>query len=178
MSRNKVKDQRNNRRRIQTGRSLLEMIMVVCVMILFSIGGYAVYCSAIRGYKANKAIDEIQNIAEAIKENSSYGKNYFGYDLKAYYSAVVRNHRVYVVSYPVPSERMCQRILLSKLSDEFQNEIEGIVVFAEADAADSDSLEFKWIGEDYPYSSTVQNALKACALGKGEAPITLQYTFR
>lgn len=175
MSRDKAKDQRNHRRRIQTGRSLFEMIMVIFIMMLFSVGGYAGYSSAICGYKANKAIEEVQHIAEVIKKNSSYGTNFFDLDVKISYSAIIgKSYPVSVVSYPVPNERMCQRILLSKFSDEFKREIDNIVVSPEID----NGMEFEWVGEDYPNSSTVQNALTACALSKDKTPITIQYVFK
>lgn len=173
MSRDKAKDQRNHRRRIQTGRSLFEMIMVICIMMLFSIGGYAGYCSAVCGYKANKAMEEIQNIAEGVKKNSSYGKNYFGFDVNISYS-IGMSYPVFVVSYTVPQERMCQHILLSKFPDDFQSKIDSIVVSPEID----NGMKFEWIGEDYPNSSTVRNALEACALSKDETPITIQYVFK
>jgi hypothetical protein len=194
MSRNKAKDQRNHRKRIQTGRSLFEMIMVICIMMLLSIGGYAGYSSAVCGYRTNKAIEEIQDIVSTIRkkhnDNSYYsistdrivgsnllkngGKNYFGFDMEFSYDVLNEKKPVFLISYPVPRERMCQRILLSKFPDEFQSEIANIVVSPEID----NGMEFEWIGEDYPNSSTVKNVLDACALAKGQTPIILQYSFR
>ncbi len=60
---------KNFQKQIQSGRTMVEMIAVICLMALLSLGGIAGYRTAYNSYRANAVIDIVLQGKIAIETN-------------------------------------------------------------------------------------------------------------
>lgn len=67
---------RNN----EQGRSMIEMLGVLAIVGVLSVGGIAGYSKAMNKFKTNKAIDQVQMISTNIRTLFSSQRNYNGLD--------------------------------------------------------------------------------------------------
>ena len=69
----------------QSGRSMIEMLGVLAIVGVLSVGGIAGYSKAMMQFKINKTVDQISQIATAIRtafsQQTSYGDEYFSTEL-------------------------------------------------------------------------------------------------
>ena len=62
----------------QTGRSMIEMLGVLAIIGVLSIGGIAGYSNAMKKYKINKAVEEITHLSQNIRRLYANQKSYLG----------------------------------------------------------------------------------------------------
>ncbi|MBO4520394.1 MAG: hypothetical protein J5787_04230 [Alphaproteobacteria bacterium] len=67
----------------ESGRSMIEILGVLAVIGVLSVGGIAGYSHAMSKYKINKTIDQMQTMAQNIRTLFASQKNYEGVDSKA-----------------------------------------------------------------------------------------------
>ncbi len=74
----KAKD--DNRSVLQLGRSMIEMLGVLAIIAVLSVGGIAGYSKAMIKFKTNKVVDNVSTIVTNIKTLYAEQKNYNGLD--------------------------------------------------------------------------------------------------
>ncbi|MBP5215162.1 MAG: hypothetical protein J6039_01210 [Alphaproteobacteria bacterium] len=62
----------------QTGRSMIEMLGVLAIIGVLSVGGIAGYSKAMAKYRVNKTIDQVSHIAANVRILFSNQRNYSG----------------------------------------------------------------------------------------------------
>ena len=68
----------------QSGRSMVEMLGVLAIIGVLSIGGIAGYSKAMEKYKTNKAIDQTAMVINNVRTLFAGAKNYTALNTKAY----------------------------------------------------------------------------------------------
>lgn len=71
---------RNLYRSEQTGRSMVEMLGVLAIIGVLSVGGIAGYSKAMTKFKINKSMDQISMLVANIRTLYSGQRNYVGFD--------------------------------------------------------------------------------------------------
>ncbi|MBQ8672199.1 MAG: hypothetical protein IJ525_06745, partial [Alphaproteobacteria bacterium] len=69
----------------QSGRSMIEMLGVLAIIGVLSVGGIAGYSKAMMKYRINKTIEQITLIAGNVRAFWGPQKNYIGVDCKGFY---------------------------------------------------------------------------------------------
>lgn len=65
-----------NQKKLESGRSMIEMLGVLAIIGVLSVGGIAGYSKAMLKYKTNKAIDELTQIASNVRIAFTNSKDY------------------------------------------------------------------------------------------------------
>ena len=65
-----------NQKKLESGRSMIEMLGVLAIIGVLSVGGIAGYSKAMLKYKTNKAVDEITQLASNIRIAFSNARDY------------------------------------------------------------------------------------------------------
>ncbi len=65
-----------NQKKLESGRSMIEMLGVLAIIGVLSVGGIAGYSKAMLKYKTNKAIDEITQLASNIRIAFTNARDY------------------------------------------------------------------------------------------------------
>lgn len=133
--------------RTQSGRSMIEMLGVLAIVGVLSVGAFAGYSMAMEKYKSNQAVDEIMTIIREMKELGNnvsnregvlqgYGattilqsmeiipddsKNVLGYNI-----SVVGFTNYFVVRYSIPQKSLCKNIMLSGWYNELRESLYAI----------------------------------------------------
>ena len=76
----------------QTGRSMIEMLGVLAIVGVLSVGGIAGYSKAMQKYRTNKTIEQITQIANGVRTLYSGQKNYDG--ISTEYSGPIRKAKI------------------------------------------------------------------------------------
>ncbi len=70
-------------REIQSGRSMIEMLGVLAIIGVLSVGGIAGYSKAMQKYRVNKMVSEVSQIVANVRTFYSSQKNYEGLNISA-----------------------------------------------------------------------------------------------
>ncbi|MCP4393272.1 MAG: hypothetical protein GY804_03240 [Alphaproteobacteria bacterium] len=152
----------------QAGRSMLEMLGVLAIVGVLSVGALSGYSSAMEKYYANQAIDEIENYIVGIKDLYSDKTNYDGiseivlssagifpedrrnvYGEHLYAGAyVVNSVDVFRLDYLVPNDSVCKKILSSGLENDLGYDLIRIYV-----RRDGPSIEYVFMEWDPPVNA-------------------------
>ncbi|MCP4393786.1 MAG: hypothetical protein GY804_05905 [Alphaproteobacteria bacterium] len=175
----------------QFGRSMMEMLGVLAIIGVLSVGALAGYSMAMSCYKAGKAVDEIKGYVIGIKDlrganggdwrdyaNSDLlsragvfpvdGKNMFGGGVSVGSATLGLNgseyHPLWII-YRLDDEEACKNILLA----DWQREIENLIkIGAEKSGFPPSSLEWRRCdfllcnGSDLDFPITVDQVQDAC----------------
>ena len=66
----------------QNGRSMIEMLGVLAIVGVLSVGGIAGYSKAMQKYRTNKLVDQITQVANGVHTLYSHQKNFDGLDMQ------------------------------------------------------------------------------------------------
>ena len=75
-----MNDKNINKNSTQSGRSMIEMLGVLAIVGVLSVGGIAGYSKAMEKFKINKTIDEISHIVANVRTLYAQQTNYSGLD--------------------------------------------------------------------------------------------------
>ena len=76
----------------QSGRSMIEMLGVLAIVGVLSVGGIAGYSKAMQKYRTNKTIEQVTQIINGVRTLYSQQKNYEGISTK--YSGPIRKAKI------------------------------------------------------------------------------------
>ena len=68
----------NDYRMVQSGRSMIEMLGVLAIIGVLSVGGIAGYSKAMTQFKIDKTIEQISSIAQGVKSSFALQGDYYG----------------------------------------------------------------------------------------------------
>ncbi|MCP4393860.1 MAG: hypothetical protein GY804_06285 [Alphaproteobacteria bacterium] len=158
------------------GRSMIEMLGILAVIGVLSVGALDGYSQAMTNYKANKAINEIHQIILNTKEFYSNQKDYSGLNntiaknagiisddaSNAFgYSIVMSAHgndtSLFVIDYYIPNTNACKKLLLAKWNT-LGNELEYITTWN----GSSGSTFYADGTGTYPLPVKIEDANTAC----------------
>jgi prepilin-type N-terminal cleavage/methylation domain-containing protein len=152
----------------QSGRSMIEMLGVLAIIGVLSVGALEGYQMAITNHKANKAVGEIQEIIDKVREAYENEKDYSSLDdavainigLRPDDGKNVLDRNLYVrnrtgyaypafqIIYYIKSETICEKILLSQWINDLGRE--GLIRIAVYHNTDP-TVGFEWAGWDTYY---------------------------
>ncbi|MCP4392950.1 MAG: hypothetical protein GY804_01580 [Alphaproteobacteria bacterium] len=163
----------------QHGRSMIEMLGVLAIMGVLSIGAMAGYTTAMTNNKVNDASSEIRKIIFAVKDLYSDKNNYGGLtrdvliksgiiestgkntlveDVDATFT-VYDSFSVMRLDYGLTNKRICERFLMSGWVQELGNNIRAIGVHHKS----TGSYEISWKGTTaYKFPITLTIATTVC----------------
>ncbi|MCP4393695.1 MAG: prepilin-type N-terminal cleavage/methylation domain-containing protein [Alphaproteobacteria bacterium] len=133
----------------QSGRSMIEMLGVLAIIGVLSVGALAGYSAAMAKYKTNQAITEINEYILGIKELYS---NRHGYDditnnilisaqifpadskSKTFNDSILvekSSHQInhFILSYALTDETQCQRIITAGWENDFGHDVKVVQVY-------------------------------------------------
>ncbi|MCP4393898.1 MAG: hypothetical protein GY804_06475 [Alphaproteobacteria bacterium] len=124
----------------ESGRSMIEMLGVLAIVGVLSIGALAGYSQAMTTHKINLAVEEINTIVTDIRDLYTDKSNYLGIDntllakagiLRLDFKNVFNNNirildsnnhfldqSFFKFEYSISNEKQCQKLLLAKLEQE------------------------------------------------------------
>ncbi|MCP4393068.1 MAG: type II secretion system protein [Alphaproteobacteria bacterium] len=161
---------------MQSGRSMVEMLGVLAIVGVLSIGALSGYSTAMEKYKINLAVQEIKEIIIAAKDAKASGqakydemslllnktgvyKNvYDGYPHNVYELKIgffSTNPTYFVLDYWIPNKKVCKRLLLERW-EELGGSLRSLVAYPGGGTFTIDGSE----GEPMPV--TVSDAEAAC----------------
>ena len=73
----------NNYKKLESGRSMIEMLGVLAIIGVLSVGGIAGYSKAMNKFKTNKVADNVSMIVANVKTLYAQQKTYDGLDNEA-----------------------------------------------------------------------------------------------
>ncbi|MCP4393845.1 MAG: hypothetical protein GY804_06210 [Alphaproteobacteria bacterium] len=177
-----------NKNKNQTGRTMTEMLGVLAIVGILSVGAFAGYSSAMTTYRANQAIDEIKHIIHGIIDLFADKNNYQGLDQQLLkdaeifntnnfgsvrnvfnlgmnaYPYNVGNSKVFRLDYRIYDNSdisaICEKILLAGWQAELGNNLVGIHIWY---APGSANFYPPSVGTgDYPIPIKISDAQIAC----------------
>jgi type II secretory pathway pseudopilin PulG len=174
----------NKQKKSQSGRSMIEMLGVLAIVGVLSVGALAGYSLAMANYKANQAVDEIKEAifnTQELFEGKSYDdisfvllikagilpndlKNLYG----ARWGANGSSASTFQISYGLPdgSDTECKKILTSGFENEFGQNLAQIDVYN----GDGALYRINWTGisgSGATFPITIDTAVAACDILKG-----------
>ncbi|MCP4393893.1 MAG: hypothetical protein GY804_06450 [Alphaproteobacteria bacterium] len=178
------------------GRSMIEMLGVLAIVGVLSVGALAGYSATMENYKANKAIDEIHNLIVGVKDifsdkpnylelgNSTTGykiltavgifptdwKNVYSENMAVYQSVSGAN---FVVRYSLRDDRACRKILTAGWSDEFGQDLVRLYTYD-----GSTSIVYAWEGATKVLPMTIDKSIEACNHIKDSAIKSIYFYFK
>jgi Tfp pilus assembly protein PilE len=167
----------------QSGRSMIEMLGVLAIVGVLSVGALAGYSMAMENYKANQAVEEIRGAILGVKDLYSDRNNYenltstVALDAGIFTKHLAGSPRNYFelafgvsefvvdfksavqMEYGVPNENICRKILLSGLDVSMGEQSLRTISVWDGSAA----KRFNWTGTyDYQFPVNVGDAAGAC----------------
>lgn len=167
----------------QSGRSMIEMLGVLAVIGVLSIGALTGYSAAMRKYRINQAVDEVKNYILAIKDFYAGQKDYtgispgllkqagiftrldstgdpenvFGRPLEVN-ATVSDGFDVFSMQYSIPDEATCQMIITAGWWDELGPYIRRLNIYTP-----DGNVYIRWGSGTYQFPITLNEAVTVCA---------------
>ena len=111
---NKMNDKNINKNSNQYGRSMIEMLGVLAIVGVLSVGGIAGYSKAMEKFKINKTIDEISHIVANVRTLYAQQTTYSGlWDLTAIQMGVIPDSLTTSSSWPYITNSFGGNVLIS-----------------------------------------------------------------